>query len=291
MFAICHNVKYELNVAAEEAYKNLRANIKFCAIDSDIRTLAFTSYSPGEGKSTTSINLSISIAKTGTKVLYIDADTRKPMPLKNLVKSNLKGLTDYLKGTAGIQEIINKTDIDGLSFISSGIKSNNPGELIASDRFGILLKEAKELYDMIIIDTPPMGSVIDCAIIAAQSDGTIIVIESNAVKHKNALMMKEQLQKAKANILGVVLNKVAKTDYKNYYGSYNYYGSNKNLRDIESQRFLPDFLSGNGTNNKLRDIKSQRLLLNFLSGNGTNNKPVKKRFFNKLISKRRYKDV
>jgi len=224
---ISYVVKYDLNPTVEEAYKVLRANVQFCESSRKIRTIAITSYSPGEGKSTTSINLGISMAKAGMRVLYVDADIRKPMPFKYFMSSNLKGLTNYILGQAKLEEIINKTDISGFNFITCGIKTNNPVELITSDKFSNLIRELEKLYDTVIIDTPPLGSVIDAAVIAAQVDGTIIVIETNAVKCQNALRMKEQLVKANANILGAVLNKISKSEYKNYYGSYDYYNSRK----------------------------------------------------------------
>ena len=227
MAEISYVVKYDLNETAQEAYKVLRANIQFCEVNKKIRTLALTSYGPGEGKSTTSINLGISMAKAGMKVLYVDADIRKPMPFKYFMSSNLKGLTNYILGQVKLEEVINKTDIAGFSFITCGIKTNNPGELVSSDRFRKFLHEVEELYDVVIIDTPPLGSVIDAAVIAAKVDGTIIVIESNAVKCTNALRMKEQLLKANANIIGTVLNKINKSEYKSYYGSYDYYNSQK----------------------------------------------------------------
>jgi protein-tyrosine kinase len=225
---ISYVVKYNLNQTVEEAYKVLRANIQFCESSKKIRTLALTSYGPGEGKSTTSINLAISMAKAGMKVLYIDADIRKPMPFKYFMSSNLKGLTNYIQGQVKLEEVINETDIEGFSFITCGIKVNNPNELIATDKFkNFIQEEVAKLYDIVIIDTPPLGSVIDAAVIAAMVDGTIIVIEANSVKCQNAIRMKDQLVKANAKILGTVLNKIKKSDYKSYYGSYDYYNSNK----------------------------------------------------------------
>lgn len=167
------------------------------------------------------------MAKSGMKVLYVDADIRKPMPFKYFMSTNLKGLTNYILGQAKLEEVINKTDIEGFDFISCGVKTNNPVELISSNKFSSFVSEVRETYDMVIIDTPPLGSVIDAALIASHVDGTIIVIEANVVKCQNALRMKEQLVRANANILGVVLNKISKSEYKNYYGSYDYYNSKK----------------------------------------------------------------
>lgn len=214
---------HQLSEAAEESYKVLRANIQFYQLNRKIKTITVTSYKPNEGKSTTSINLGISMAKTGLNVLYVDADLRKPLHFKFLTNQNLNGLTNYLRGQADLEDIINQTDLNGFHFVNCGININNPDELFTSERFQSFLAEIEPLYDMIILDTPPLGSVIDGALIATQTDGTILVMESNGVKCKNALMMKDQLLKANANIIGVVLNKINKNEYKNYYGSYDYY--------------------------------------------------------------------
>lgn len=230
MSEIYNFANHEHSEAVEEAYKILRANIQFSETDKKIKTLTITSYSPGEGKSTTSINLSISMTKTGLNVLYVDADMRKPMPYKNLNSKNIYGLSNYLLGQISLHEITNKTNINGFSFINCGTKPSNPSELLYSEAFSNFLNEIKDQYDMIIIDTPPLGSVIDGVIIASQTDKTIIVIEVNQVKSKNLLAMKKQLLAANVNILGVVLNKIKKSDYLGYYGSYDYYGSQKKYR-------------------------------------------------------------
>lgn len=219
------NSIFVMNETVEEAFKVLRANINFCDPENKYKTISITSYSPDEGKSFTSTNLSVSMAKSGLKILYIDADIRKPMLFKSLVSKDFKGLSNYLMGHAELNEIINKTEIEGFHFISCGIKTHNPGELICSPKLGELLDAVKVKYNFVIIDTPPLGSVIDGALIASITDASIIVISQNKVKLRNAIMMKDQLEKANANIIGAILNKVSKLDYKNYYGGYDYYGS------------------------------------------------------------------
>lgn len=220
-----YDIKYKLSETIEEAYKVLRANILFSNSNNLMKTITVTSYTPGEGKTTTSVNLSITMGKSGMRVLYVDADLRKPMTYKTLINTSFKGLSNYLMGKADLNEIINSTNIDGFYFISCGVKPPNPGELICTERFTEFLNMVREKFDLVIIDTPPLGSVIDSAVIAAQTDGTILVIKPGTVKYRNALMMKEQLVKANAKIIGVVLNKVDKTDYRNYYCGYDYYGS------------------------------------------------------------------
>lgn len=217
----------KLNNAAEEAYRILRANLDFYGMVKSLKTVTITSYGPNEGKTTTCINLSISITKLDKKVLYVDADMRKPMLMKNFGSSDLKGLSNYLSGHSELKDIIHGTDINGFFYIPCGAKPFNATELLNTKRFDTLLNDVRNQFDMVIIDTPPLGSVIDAASIAAKTDGTLIVIKPGSVKYKNGLMMKEQLQKANARILGVVLNGVDRINYREYYGSYDYYGSKR----------------------------------------------------------------
>lgn len=222
-----YKVRDNLRIPVEEAYKVLRTNIQFCGFDTNIKTLAVTSCNPGEGKTTTAINLAISMAKSGLKILLVDADLRKPMLAKHLGSLNSVGLTNVISGFAHLEDAVNATNIEGFYFISCGPKPPNPAEMIASTRFSDFLKSVKEQFDMVIIDTPPLGSVIDCAVVAAQTDGAIIVIKANSVEHWNARRVVEQLEKANAKILGVVLNRVSRNDYRSYYHNYDYYGSVK----------------------------------------------------------------
>ncbi|MCX7920945.1 MAG: CpsD/CapB family tyrosine-protein kinase [Clostridia bacterium] len=227
--AAMYNVRESLNTPVEEAYRVLRTNIQFCGFDKKIKTLTITSCTHGEGKTTTAINLALSMAKSGMKVLLVDADLRKPMLMKHLGSNNFTGLSNLISGNSNFDEVTNATNVKNFYFIACGPKPPNPAEIIGSANFTDFLKQAEEQFDVVIIDSPPLGSVIDCAIIAAQTDGTLIVIESNAVEYRNAQRVKEQLEKANARILGVVLNKVEKSDYRNYYSNYSDFGSNKKI--------------------------------------------------------------
>ncbi len=227
MTSTAADVFEKLNNPAEEAYKVLRTNLSFYGLNKAIKTIAITSYSPSEGKTTTCINLSISMAKSGMKVLYVDADLRKPMLMKNLGSNDFEGLSNYLSGHAELNEIIHSTDIEGFFYIPCGVKPFDPAALLNTERFDKFLEAVQKDYDMTIIDTPPLGSVIDCSIIASKTDGILLVIKPNTVRYKHALMVKEQLEKSNARILGVVLNSVEQRSYKDYYSNYDYYGTKR----------------------------------------------------------------
>lgn len=219
----------KLNIAVEEAYKVLRTNIQFTGVDKQIKTITIASYNPQEGKTTISINLAISMARAGLKVLLVDADLRKPMTMKRLGSAVNTGLSNYIAGYATIEDVLNRTNVENLYYIACGPKPTNPSELIASYAFTNFLKLMEEQFDMIIIDTPPLGSVIDCAIVAAQTDGTLLVIGANEIEYQNAKSMKEQLEKVNANILGVILNKLDKGVYRNYCNYNNLYSKEKQM--------------------------------------------------------------
>lgn len=214
-----------LSYRSNEAYKSLRTNIEFCG--RDIKVIALTSCTPNEGKSITSLNLASSIAEAEKKVLFIDADLRKSVLLGRLqVMGRILGLTNFLAGQCPLSEIICQSNNAGLDLIFAGQVPPNPAELLGSDMFRGMLEELRNYYDYIIIDTPPLGSVIDSAVVAKECDGAAIVISTNTVSHKFVRSVKEQLEKTGCRILGAILNKVDMSE-NGYYGKYygKYYGN------------------------------------------------------------------
>lgn len=208
----------------EESFKTLRTNIMLSGVEHKV--IAITSCTPNEGKSTISLSLAKSLAESGKSVLLIDGDLRKSI-LAGRVKSNeeIKGLTHFLSGLADTNEILCRTQEEKLVVIMTGLVPPNPAELLGQKRFEALVNSAKKVYDYVIIDTPPLGSVIDAAVIARVCDGAVLVISSGEISYKFARVVKDQLEKTKCPILGVILNRV---DMKNdkYYGKYygRYYG-------------------------------------------------------------------
>jgi capsular exopolysaccharide synthesis family protein len=214
----------ELDYRANEAYKTLRTNIQFCG--DDIKVLTFTSCTPNEGKSSVSFNLAVSFAEVGKRVILVDADLRKSVLVGRYKVGEVdQGLTHYLSGQAELEEVKRYTDIDNMDIIFSGSHCPNPAELLNNNRFSNLISTLRESYDYVIVDTPPLGSVIDSAIVAKIADGAVIVIEANAISYRFAQSVKEQLDKSNCRILGTVLNKIP-MEKKGYYGKYygRYYG-------------------------------------------------------------------
>lgn len=210
-----------------EYYNALRTNIQF--LGNDKKVIALTSTSENEGKSTVSVNLAISLAELGYKTILVDADTRKSvMAGRFKFDGKVTGLTSYLSGVSPIEEVIYETDVENLNVIPAGKVPPSPTSLLQNKNFNIMIDVFKEYYDYVIIDTPPIGAVIDAAIIAKKCDGFITVVETGKVKKKALERAKDQLEKAGCQFLGVILNKVDNRDlgYGGYgsYGGYGEYG-------------------------------------------------------------------
>lgn len=208
----------ELDFRSREAYKMLRSNVEFSG--EDIKVICLTSCIPNEGKSNISFELAKSYAQMGKKTLLLDADFRKSVMRRFHKRGKVRlGLTNCLVGKAEFDDAICCTDVKGLYMMFSGPVPPNPSELLGNKRFQNLIEKAREEYDMIIIDTPPLGSVIDAAIVSKHCDGAVLVIAAGAVSYRFARRIKEQLEMAGCPILGCVLNKVKLND-KGYYGKY-----------------------------------------------------------------------
>jgi capsular exopolysaccharide synthesis family protein len=207
-----------LDFRSNEAYKQLRTNIQFCG--NTVKVICFTSSLPNEGKSNVSFNLAMSFAESGKKVLFLDADLRRSIIVGNYKPDQaVLGLSHYLSGMNAMEEVLYETNIPNLDIIFTGPIPPNPSELLNGETFDDLLIILRDEYDYIIIDTPPLGSVIDSAIVADKSDGVVLVIEADIVSYKFVQKVIKQLEKGKCRILGAVLNKVNMN-----HNQYGYYG-------------------------------------------------------------------
>jgi capsular exopolysaccharide synthesis family protein len=209
---------HKLDFRSNEAYKQLRTNILFCG--KDVKVICFTSSLPNEGKSNVSFNLAVSFAESDKKVVFIDADLRRSIIVGRYKPDQaVLGLTHFLSGMNSLEEVLYETNTPNLDMIFTGPVPPNPAELLGSDMFIELLHTLREEYDYVIVDTPPLGSVIDSVIIAEQCDGVVLVIEANAISYKFVQKVKIQLDKGKCRILGAVLNKVdMNKEHYQYYG-------------------------------------------------------------------------
>lgn len=222
---ITFSKRQELDYRANEAYKTLRTNVQFCG--DDIKVIALTSCTPNEGKTSVSFNLATSFADAEKKVIFIDADLRKSVIAGRYRVGEIQGgLTHYLIGEKKLEEVVYHSDIQGMDIIFSGPTCPNPAELLNHTRFTEMIDEFRGIYDYVIIDTPPLGSVIDGAIIAKICDGAMLIIEANMISYRFAQTVKEQLLKSNCKVLGAVMNKVP-MDKNGYYGKYygKYYGT------------------------------------------------------------------
>ncbi|SEQ21207.1 capsular exopolysaccharide family [Lachnospiraceae bacterium NE2001] len=219
----------QLDFKVNEAYKRVRTNITFSG--ENIQAIAITSSAPNEGKTEVSFNIARSFAEDKKKVLYIDADIRKSVVLARYgVDRETKGLSHYLSGQAKLEDTLYDTNVENLNILFTGTKAPNPAELLGSEKFAKMINKLKEDYDYIIIDCPPLGSVIDAVLVAKVCDGSIIVIESDYMSYKVVQNVKKQLETGGCKILGAILNKVQSGGkgyygyYKGYYGYYDSYG-------------------------------------------------------------------
>lgn len=213
----------------QEAIKVIRTNLEFCG--RDIKTIAFTSYGENEGKTTVSLLMARSMAELGKKVLFIDADMRKSVLTgRNTDSKDYTGLSEVLSGIKDIKDSIHETTSPGLYILQAGKYPPNPVELINSKYFEDLVNTARDTFDYVIIDTPPLGYTIDSAIIATLTDGMVLVIGNPDLRRRQLKKVMTQLRRSNCRILGAIINsamkqsrganRLLKTQYAKRYYSY-----------------------------------------------------------------------
>jgi capsular exopolysaccharide synthesis family protein len=204
-----------------EAFRTLRTNLEFASVDRPLRTLLVVSAHPGEGKTTVATNLAITIAQGGKSVLLIDADMRRPRVHHHLGLTNRVGLSNLFRDSLSIKDVANHWQDGNLYVITSGGVPPNPADLLASERMGAILESAGKEFDMVIVDAPPF-LVADASILASRADGVVLVIRPGKTPLDAALTTLDQMKRAGANILGIVLNRIPR-NRPNYYGGYRHY--------------------------------------------------------------------
>lgn len=222
--------KEKLQYPVEEAYKTLRTNIRFFSIENRIQTIVVTSSVPGEGKTTTAINLALAMAQGGHRTILVDCDLRKPRIHKAFGISNSKGLSNVLISedtfdSALYEVAINEKKVENLFVLPAGMNAPNPSELLGSYIMKRLIHAIKMDFEYIILDTPPVLLVTDAQILSQYADGCLLVVASGKVHMEDAMKAKSLLMNVNAKILGVVLNKVKLRKKRRYYDYY--YGDNE----------------------------------------------------------------
>lgn len=208
-----------------ESFRSLRTNIQFASMDRRIKSLLFTSAGLGEGKSTTVINLAITLAQEGQRVLLVDADLRRPIVHKRLGLPREPGLvealqgivswqeavrtaTDLMIGSLGVDRVLKSPGLDNLHILSSGSAAHNPSECMSLAKLKPLLAEMQDAYDIVLFDTPPILPVTDAVAMSSRIDGTVLVYQVGRIGRNALKRAKFLLDHAQANIMGVVLTNV-----------------------------------------------------------------------------------
>jgi len=222
--------------SVSEAYRNIRASLFYATPEDETKTLSLTSSRPQEGKSTTTCNLALSIAQTGKRVLLIDGDLHRPSVNRLLQLDVSKGLTDALVDRKKWQDVISPVlhegkAVDNLDVICSGPAEPNPSELLGSDTMKRIIQEAREVYDWVLVDTPPILFVSDAGILSTMCDSVVVVVRAGNSTRSLLTRTTEQLRNLNAKVLGTVLNNVVISRMGRYYSSYYSYGYSQYAKD------------------------------------------------------------
>ena len=217
---IDENIRFRVT----ESYKAIRTNLVLSIIKQGCKTVVVSSSLPGEGKSTASVNLAISLAQTEAKVLLIDCDLRKSRVHRFFKFQISPGLTNLLGDMATVEEAVQSTGYPNLQVICAGMKAPNPSELLASEQMAGLLRGFSERYDYIILDSPPINVVSDALPLIKLSDGVVMVVRENTTTFPTVTAALKNLELVDAKILGFVVNGVKENGgkYSNYKYKYKY---------------------------------------------------------------------
>lgn len=229
--------------AAAECCRTIRTNLTFMSADDPIRTLVITSAQPREGKTTVTANVAISLAQSGKRVLLVDTDLRRPRIHRAFGVSSARGVTSVIVGEARLREVVQSTDIPNLDVLPCGPIPPNPSELLHSQRFGELVREALAEYDRVIFDSPPLGAVTDAAVLAPQLDAALVVVKAHTTTRDALGSALRQLRDVTANVVGGVLNDLdprrkgyGAGDYYYYYRREGYYQADHDGDEGGSER-------------------------------------------------------
>lgn len=218
-------------LVVQNAAKTLLANIRFASVDHPVKSIVMTSSVPNEGKTTVSYQLAQAIASSGKRTLIVECDMRH-RSLANLIGARARyGLYAVLSGQVELEDAVVSTSHRNLFFLDSEPHIPNPADILASQRFRNLMHELASSFDYVIFDTPPVGTFVDAAVIAAQADATVLVVRERFVKRADLQNAYDQLKKADAHVIGVAMNMCESESSEYYYAYYNKSGKRVRTSD------------------------------------------------------------
>lgn len=204
---------------ASEAYRMMRTNLFYASVDDPPRVVVLTSAGAGEGKSTTAANLGVTLSEAGKNTLVVDCDLRKPRLHSYFDTRNMTGLVDILTMGRKPQDVWHEPMLK-LKLITAGPPPLNPAELLSSQRFAEFLKKARQQFDYVLVDTPPVTAVTDSAVVGTIGDGVLLVVDAQGTRKNSLKQAMRELEGVGARVLGTVLNNVAAS--KGEYATYGY---------------------------------------------------------------------
>lgn len=219
-----------------EAYRMLRTNLQFLNPDLPMRSILVTSAGPSEGKTTTAANLAITMAQVGARTLLVDGDLRRPMVAGVFGIDGHPGLTELLISEGELKKVARPSGIDNLQIVPAGTLPPNPSELLGSQKMKSVITAMKDQYDLVIFDCPPVITVTDAAVLSAETDIVLLVVQSGKTDREMAKRARVLLNNVKANIAGVVLNNISPELQAGYYYYYHYYHQDGDKRKNRRRR-------------------------------------------------------
>ena len=249
-----------------EAFRSLRTNITFASVDAPLRRIMITSPTPQDGKTTISANLAVVLAQGEKKVILLDADLRRPYIHHKFGLFNRFGLTTlFVNSLNGFESVIQFNSASSLGLITSGPLPPNPAELLTSQKMSRILDQLNQVFDVILIDTPPLLSVTDASALAPAMDGVILVVKPGVTKLSALQQSLEQLRAVGAHVLGVVLNEVQPNSrkygyyYNRYYSKYSHYYEQKSGT---KQKKVKETAKSKPASEKLPQVEANKVLPN-----------------------------
>lgn len=206
-----------------ESFRILRTNVQFFSVDSPVRTILITSPSAEDGKTTVAANLATSMALAGYKTLLVESDLRRPLVNSFFGFANVTGLSEILLGNADLAGATQATPVPNLSVLPSGMLPPNPAELLGTERMSDVMVEARKVWDMVILDSPPTLAVADASVLGQYADGVVLVVRSGKTNKERARAAMDLFSRLGMRVLGAVLNDVDTQDAYYYYRYYHGY--------------------------------------------------------------------